>query len=855
MNKKKILQIILAGATFSGGMSLANSSVAATELTNDNILDIESIMNLNDSYEGKVVNIDSNLRVREGASLQSTVIGYLVNGEVVNIKGETEDWYRIDFKGHEAYVSKEYVEVTTLNKASRAVQKGQVYNTGGVGLNVRQTASSTSAKIGMLKDGEVVQINSKSGDWYNISYGNKTGFVHSKYIKLIQTTESGTNTNITKGKVNNITSNLRVRQAPSTSSLTIGYLLSGQEVEITGESRDWYKINFNGKVGYSHKDYITKISNGSGSQNNNSSSNNSGSTVTEKDGTVNATDGLRVREGAGTNTKILGVLNHGSAVKIVDTNGSWYKIKYGSGYGYVHKDYIKVTSSGSTGSTGSGSQNNNSSNNNGSTVTEKDGIINATDGLRVREGAGTNTKILGVLNHGSAVKIVDTNGSWYKVKYGSGYGYVHKDYVTIKTSSNNNNTQEKPDNKPEVVVKKGEVYNTGSNLRVRSAANTNSIVLGYLVDGTKVDIIGSEGNWYKINFKDKTGFVSKDYVRLVDEKPTTPVVPPVTPEVPDVPEDKPQVPDEKPEENLKVISIGSVNASNLNVRSGAGTSHTIKGTVTLNHIVEIVGEENGWYKIKYKEDTAYVSSKYINISTGASNYGLTVDKFAELQFPTLNMVQKDGKWVNASLEDIKYYMNPSNFINDVSKYMFMKLNYVDGIPMSVINEVIQGRGILSGKGNAFLEGAKKYNVNVMYLLSHARLETGNGTSTLSNGVLVTEVDGVPVEPRVVYNMYGVGAIDSDPLRGGSEYAYKQGWFTPELAIAEGASWISKNYINSTKYNQNTLYKMRWNMSSTSIGWHQYASDIAWAEKQARIMAPYLEKCGVAFEFDIPTFVK
>ncbi|MFQ9246979.1 MAG: SH3 domain-containing protein [Clostridium paraputrificum] len=848
MNKKKILQIILAGATFSGGMSLANSSVAATELTNDNILDIESIMNLNDSYEGKVVNVDSNLRVREGASLQSTVIGYLVNGEVVNIKGETEEWYRIDFKGHEAYVSKEYIEVTTLSKASRAVQKGQVYNTGGVGLNVRQAASSTSARIGILKDGEVVQVNSKSGDWYNISYGNKTGFVHSKYIKLIQTTESGANNNITKGKVKNITSNLRVRQAPSTSALTIGYLLGGQEVEITGESGEWYKINFNGKVGYSHKDYITKISNGS-------SNNNNGSTVTEKDGTVDATDGLRVREGAGTNTKILGVLTHGSAVKIVDTNGSWYKIKYGSGYGYVHKDYIKITFSGSTGSTGSGSQNNNSSNNNnGSTVTEKDGTVNATDGLRVREGAGTNTKILGVLNHGSVVKIVDTNGSWYKIKYGSGYGYVHKDYVTIKTSSNNNNTQEKPDNKPEVVVKKGEVYNTGSNLRVRSAANTNSIVLGYLVDGTKVDIIGSEGNWYKINFKDKTGFVSKDYVRLLDEKPTTPVVPPVTPEVPDVPEDKPQIPDEKPEENLKVISIGAVNVSNLNVRSGAGTSYAIKGSVTINHIVEIVGEENGWYKIKYKDNTAYVSSKYINISTGSSNYGLTVDKFAELQFPKLNMVQKDGKWVNASLEDIKYYMNPNNFINDVSKYMFMKLNYVNGIPMSVINEVIQGRGILSGKGNAFLEGAKKYNVNVMYLLSHARLETGNGTSTLSNGVLVTEVDGVPVEPRVVYNMYGVGAIDSDPLRGGSEYAYKQGWFTPELAISEGASWISKNYINSTKYNQNTLYKMRWNMSSTSIGWHQYASDIAWAEKQARIMAPYLEKCGVVFEFDIPTFI-
>ena len=86
-------------------------------------------------------------------------------------------------------------------------------------------------------------------------------------------------------------------------------------------------------------------------------------------------------------------------------------------------------------------------------------------------------------------------------------------------------------------------------------------------------------------------------------------MPPVTPEVPDVPEDKPQIPDEKPEENLKVISIGAVNVSNLNVRSGAGTSYAIKGSVTINHIVEIVGEENGWYKIKYKDNTAYVSSK------------------------------------------------------------------------------------------------------------------------------------------------------------------------------------------------------------------------------------------------------
>ena len=222
--------------------------------------------------------------------------------------------------------------------------------------------------------------------------------------------------------------------------------------------------------------------------------------------------------------------------------------------GCSHKDYITKISSGSGNSS---NNNNNSSSNNGdsTTVTEKDGVVNATVGLKVRQGAGTNTNVLATLKHGSAVKIVGTSGDWYKIKYNSDYGYVHKDYIIIKESSNESSHE----TKPEVSIKKGEVYNTGSNLRVRSAASTSSIVLGYLVDGTEVDIVGSEGNWYKINFKDKTGFVSKDYVRLItenqkpEEKPEIPVKPPVIPEEKpqekpqENPQEKPSVPEEKPE--------------------------------------------------------------------------------------------------------------------------------------------------------------------------------------------------------------------------------------------------------------------------------------------------------------------
>ena len=99
-------------------------------------------------------------------------------------------------------------------------------------------------------------------------------------------------------------------------------------------------------------------------------------------------------------------------------------------------------------------------------------------------------------------------------------------------------------------------------------------------------------------------------------------------------------------------------------------------------------------------------------------------------------------------------------------------------------------------------------MNEIYLISHALLETGHGTSQLATGVLVSEVGGQPVQPRTVYNMFGIRAFDSCPIQCGSEYAYQQGWFTPEVAIIGGARWIGDGYINDPTNRQDTLYKMK-----------------------------------------------
>ncbi|WP_462410946.1 PA14 domain-containing protein [Neobacillus sp. Marseille-QA0830] len=213
---------------------------------------------------------------------------------------------------------------------------------------------------------------------------------------------------------------------------------------------------------------------------------------------------------------------------------------------------------------------------------------------------------------------------------------------------------------------------------------------------------------------------------------------------------------------------------------------------------------------------------------GTINSGIPVTIVNTFTTPGQPTWYQVSAWINALNSDVLYYVNPTNFAKGSTEYFqFLKLSESAGLNIDEVNnKILSGKGILQGKASSFIEAGTKLGINEVYLISHALLETGNGTSDLAKGVLVSSVDGQAVEPKVVYNMYGINAKDSCPTQCGSEYAYKMGWTTPELAIVGGAEFIASSYI---KKGQDTLYKMRWNPAAP--GTHQYASDIGWAVKQ------------------------
>ena len=227
-------------------------------------------------------------------------------------------------------------------------------------------------------------------------------------------------------------------------------------------------------------------------------------------------------------------------------------------------------------------------------------------------------------------------------------------------------------------------------------------------------------------------------------------------------------------------------------------------------------------------------------------YGISTIEAYRFQLGIGGKIQKNGKWVSASASEIQQYFIPSEENIKKYKYQFLNLASPAGISEADAKAYLSDKGILKGKEAVFIEAAKKNNVNEIYLMAHACLETGNGTSKLATGV--------NYKGTVVYNMFGINAIDSDPIGQGAAYAYKMGWTTPEKAILGGTEFISKQYINNYPYNQDTLYEMRWNPASP--GRHQYATDIAWATKQAERMEKiYATFTNATITFDIPVYRK
>ncbi len=122
----------------------------------------------------------------ESANVRSSawgeIIGTILPGNFIDIKGEEGDWYIIEFEGKKGYILKQALTTNTNIKPNSKTTSisGTVKVSRGNRLNVRNGVWGD--KIGSLNPGDKIQIFGEDGEWYKIYYNGKTGYVYKKYV-------------------------------------------------------------------------------------------------------------------------------------------------------------------------------------------------------------------------------------------------------------------------------------------------------------------------------------------------------------------------------------------------------------------------------------------------------------------------------------------------------------------------------------------------------------------------------------------------------------------------------------------------------------------------------------------------
>ncbi len=132
---------------------------------------------------------------------------------------------------------------------------------------------------------------------------------------------------------------------------------------------------------------------------------------------------------------------------------------------------------------------------------------------------------------------------------------------------------------------------TGSSLRLRAEASTDSAIVTQLDKSVAVAILGKQEGWYYVSYDGNTGYLSADYVI----------------------EDQDGV----------FTADGRVNGDGVNVRAAASADAESLATVNSGSAVTVNGFADGWYAVTCQYGTTgYIRSDFVDL-TSASAAGST----------------------------------------------------------------------------------------------------------------------------------------------------------------------------------------------------------------------------------------
>lgn len=249
--------------------------------------------------------------------------------------------------------------------------------------------------------------------------------------------------------------------------------------------------------------------------------------------------------------------------------------------------------------------------------------------VKLRNAASLEAKLVMLLSVNDKVEVLGQEGDWYKVKYKENTGYVYKEYIKVQQTEDTtteqvdntvtgNEVEETPvienniDNSQttvntetsEIIVPSEKVIIEDSKISILPLINSSSIAI--LNKDTKVTVIEYKNGWAYVISSSSNGWIRKEKLQDI-------TVTQVTNE--ETKENEPTEVEKNDNTSVNTENTNKtayVNVNSVNVRKSATTSSEVVDGLVKNNQVTIIGEEDGWYKVKVNGLEGYIAKQYLS---------------------------------------------------------------------------------------------------------------------------------------------------------------------------------------------------------------------------------------------------
>ncbi len=402
---------------------------------------------------------------------------------------------------------------------------------------------------------------------------------------------------------------------------------------------------------------------------------------------------LNVRRTPASDGDIIGKMQPNSACEILGQEGDWYHISSGGVDGYISAQFVL---------TGEEAR---------AAALEQVRLraivtVSDDDSLNIRLTPSIEeSNIIGQALAGERYVVEDQLDGWVKIAS----GYISADYVDVKLALNE---ARKMDLKAMAISKYGNLLISKVtdylNVRETPADEGNNNIIGKLPSKAAADILGQEGDWYKIKSGSITGYVSTnpEYVATGQEAVDLAM-------------------------NTATL-MAIVNTDKLNVRKEPSTDAGVWTQISKEERYPVLGQLDGWVQIELDagdmedSDAAYISTRDNNVEV---RYALDeAIKFSPLEEIANQQAARRAQIVNFAL---RYVGNPyvwggtsltkgadcSGFVQSVMK------NFGISLPRVSRDQSKSGRAVTSSQ---MRPGDLIFYANSSGTVNHVAMYIGNG---------------------------------------------------------------------------------------------------------------------------------